>query len=85
MYYIVQYVPSTKVTVTCAETSNPAEAYEMAHSWDAWLHFGRDEGSEVLPLDATSFVGIVDENGNDCWRECCEARCPSVGLFHTAE
>jgi hypothetical protein len=82
MYSIVQHMCSSGIDVTLYETSDPAEAYEMANAWDAHVHLGESEDSKVLEHDKNSLVFILDEDGNDCWHECCEARCPSVSLFN---
>jgi hypothetical protein len=84
-YFIVQYIHSTGIVIDIVDTNNPSEAYEMANAWDAYIHFGPYEESKVLERDKHSSIYIVDNDENDCWKECCEARCPSFGLFFTPQ
>lgn len=69
MYFIVGYNLIDGCKEVCAETSDPAQAYELAHEWDDYLR----EDKEKLRI-----IGIEDEDGNNVWNKCCLARCPSV-------
>lgn len=79
-YFIVLYDLVTKTKVTLADTTNAAKAYELAHEFDAATRFGRDD-DESGKWPNACLVGIEDSAGKSKWRECCEARCPSAGLF----
>ena len=80
MFYVKKFDLSDESLTTLAETEDAARAYEMAHEYDAALHFGRDEDSE--PESATPCLVLVhDQNGKNAWAECAQARCPAVGLL----
>lgn len=83
MYKIVGYDLLTGRKTEYAEVTDPAKAYELAHELDAACSLGRD--SEDPPTDKTEHpvrIAIEDEEGNNVWHECGEARCPvAPGLF----
>lgn len=83
MYLVVGYDLKTQCKIVYAEVTDPAKAYELAHELDAACNLGRDD--EDPPTDKTEHpmrIAVEDEEGNSCWQECSEARCPvTVGLF----
>lgn len=77
MYIVVGYDLQTQRRKVYAELTDPARAYELAHELDAATHLGRDdEGTDKLEHPCR--IAIEDENGNDVWQECSQARCPSA-------
>ena len=77
MYIVVGYDLLTQRRIVYAELTDPTRAYELAHELDAATNLGRDD-DRTDTLEHSCRIAIEDEDGNDVWRECCEARCPSV-------
>lgn len=84
MYLVVGYDLKTHRRIVYAEVINSAEAYELAHEFDAANKLGRDN-EETDKLEHPCSITIEDELGNDVWQECARARCPSaIGLFQNS-
>lgn len=81
MYLVKKYDQVTRRTEVLAEIDDPAKAYELAHELDAACKFGRDD-EKTDKCGNPCTITIEDEDGNDVWQECSEARCPvAKGLF----
>lgn len=80
MYLVKKFDQVTRLTEVLAELTDPARAYELAHELGAAYNLGRDD--EEIDKGNPCIITIEDEDGNDVWQECCEARCPTAkGLF----
>jgi hypothetical protein len=79
MYLVKKFDLITRRTEVLAELTDPARAYELAHELDAACNLGRDD--EETDKGNPCTITIEDEDGNNMWRECCDARCPAVGMF----
>lgn len=80
MYVVVGYDLTTGRRKVYEELEDPARAYELATELDAATSLGRDE-DDTDKTEHPCRIAIEDEDGNDVWSECCNARCPAVGLF----
>jgi len=81
MYIVMGHDLITGHKTVYAELTDPAKAYELAHELDAATNLGRDDDEETNKTDNPMMITIEDENGNNVWKECCNARCSVFGMF----
>lgn len=79
MYHVVARHLFTGEKLAFVEVEDAGKAYELAHSMDAEIHFGDEDGEGKWMCPTT--VRIEDEDGHDKWDYCCRKRCPSAGLL----
>jgi len=80
-YLVIKYDRVTGRREVMAEITDPCQAYDLAHELDAAAQFGRDDIHQLDKSPHPCSIGIEDEDGNDVWKECARARCPSTGIL----